>query len=110
MSECSNFHCGAHTWNKHIRCANCRRRDINLCCDCDAPTTRRALYCDDCRMNHRATMLKVFHESRKADYPECRMCFKTLENRKQRYCKGFCTRLYLSLDRGVRREIALQKK
>ncbi len=54
-------------------------------------------------------MLKVFHENTKADLPECRMCFEPLPNRKMKYCKGFCAKLFLCLDREVRRK-ELQNK
>ncbi len=106
---CVNFHCNNVTFGNRIRCGNCRRQDLNLCCDCDQLTTRRAIYCKDCKMNHRETMLKVFHENTKADLPECRMCFEPLPNRKMKYCKGFCAKLFLCLDREVRRK-ELQNK
>lgn len=102
--QCCNFNCGAHAWGKRIRCANCRRKDINLCCDCDAPTTRRAFYCTSCRDNHRETMLKAFHEGRAGEFPECQMCFKTLPKRHMKRClDGECKRIYTNLDQIVRR-------
>jgi hypothetical protein len=99
---CANYKCGNTPFGSKIRCGYCRKHDINTCCDCDEPTTRRAVYCKDCKMNHRATMLNVFHQSRKTDFPKCRMCFQQLSNRKMRYCKGECNRIYLNLDRVVR--------
>ena len=102
--ECSNFNCGAHTWNSHVRCANCRRADINMCCDCDEPCSRRALYCTSCRDNHRASTIKSFYDKRKGGYPECQMCFKELPKRHMKRClTGDCKRIYTNLDQVVRR-------
>ena len=102
-NECANFYCDNIPFGNRIRCANCRRSDINTCCDCDKPTTRRAVYCKDCKMNHRDIMLKVFHESRKADLPECCMCFQQLPNRRMIHCKGECHRIYTNLNQIVTR-------
>ena len=77
---------------------------MNLCCDCDRPTTRRALYCDDCRMNHRETMLKAFFYNRKGAMPECVMCGQELPKRKCVVCPDSeCKRIYLNLGQIVRR-------
>jgi hypothetical protein len=100
---CANFNCDNIPFGNKIRCANCRRQDINTCCDCDEITTRRAVYCKDCKMNHRTTMLKIFHKNHSIDFPKCRMCFQQMPHRRMKYCKGECNRIYSNLDRAVRR-------
>ncbi len=94
---CVNFHCDNITFGSRVRCGNCRRQDLNLCCDCDQLTSRRAIYCKDCKMNHRKTINNLFHENRRGDLPECQMCFETLPHRKMKRCKGFCSKFYHSL-------------
>jgi hypothetical protein len=102
QTQCANFNCNNTPFGNRIRCGYCRRYDINTCCDCDEPTTRGAVYCKSCKMNHRTAFLKIFHNNRKIDFPECRMCFQQLPMRKMRYCKGECNRIFTNLDRYVR--------
>ena len=111
---CSNFNCGAYAWGKRIRCANCRRADINKCCDCDTDTTRRALLCNDCRLGHRDATAEKISGPKKVrgpkimvyprPYHNCLMCEEILPSRILKVCQGGdCLRIYKNLRMIVRR-------
>tara|TARA_R110002020_G_scaffold138965_2_gene309577 strand:+ start:14757 stop:15128 length:372 start_codon:yes stop_codon:yes gene_type:complete len=112
-NQCANFYCDNIPFGNRIRCANCRRSDINTCCDCDEPTTRRAVLCNDCRLNHiEAAYEKIRPRKVRVPkalvypkpYPNCLMCEKQLSMRGLKVCQGGdCIRIYSNLNQIVTR-------
>ena len=113
-NECANFYCNNIPFGNRIRCGQCRRRNINNCCDCDADVSNRALLCNDCRLAHREAAYEKIRGPRKVrvpkalvypkPYPNCLMCERRLSMRRLKVCQdGDCLRIYGNLKQIVTR-------
>ncbi len=60
---CANFNCDNIPFGNKIRCAKCRKYDINECVGCDVITNRGAFYCVNCRDEHKKDRFKTFRRN-----------------------------------------------